>query len=123
MEKKIRIKIDQLEFSGQLNDTRIAGKIWEALPLTAAFQFWGDEIYFPIPVMESRMEKPRETVDLGDLGYWPDGNCFCIFYGLTPVSSPGNIRPASAVEVIGRVGDPEGFKQVKKTGKIKVEGA
>ena len=121
MEKKIRIKIGSVEFPGRLNQTRIAGLIWEALPLTASFQFWGDEIYFPVPVKEQAMENPQVIVSLGDLGYWPDGHCFCIFYGLTPASRPGEIKPASAVEVIGRVEDYEGFKTVKSTGSILIE--
>jgi uncharacterized protein len=121
LEKKIWIRIGAREFSARLNDTRTAKLIWAALPITASFNFWGDEIYFPIPVKETRMENPRKTVNLGDLGYWPDGHCFCIFFGLTPISSPGNIKPASAVEVIGRVEDPEAFKQVQGPGKIIID--
>ena len=121
MKRKIVIRIGAEDFAARLNDCRTAGLIWEALPISASFNFWGDEIYFPIPVRESRIEDPRETVDPGDLGYWPDGHCFCIFFGLTPISSPGNIRPASAVEVIGRVEDPEAFKQVRGTGLIIID--
>jgi hypothetical protein len=120
LEKKIRIRIGTREYSARLNETRVAGLIWEVLPITAAFQLWGEEIYFPIPVQEERLENPQSTVNLGDLGYWPDGNCFCIFYGLTPISGPGEIKPASAVEVIGRVEDPEAFRQMKAPGKITV---
>jgi uncharacterized protein len=119
--KNIWIRIGTLEFSARLNDTRTAGLVWDALPITASFNFWGDEIYFPIPVQETRMENPRETVDLGDLGFWPEGNCFCIFYGLTPISGPGEIKPASAVEVIGRVKDYEGLKKIQAAGMIVVE--
>ncbi len=121
MKRKIVIRIGAADFSARLNDTRTAGLIWEALPISASFHFWGDEIYFPIPVKETGMENPRVTVDPGDLGYWPEGHCFCIFFGLTPISSPGNIKPASAVEVIGRVEDPEAFKQVQGTGKIIID--
>jgi hypothetical protein len=121
MEKRIRIRIGALEFSARLNDTRIAGLIREALPLTASFNLWGDEIYFPVPVEEKGMEDPRTFVDPGDLGYWPEGHCFCIFYGPTPISGPGEIKPASAVEVIGRVEDPGAFRKIKGPGKITVE--
>lgn len=121
MEKSIRIRIGAREFPARLNDKRIAGLIWEALPVTASFNLWGDEIYFPVPVEEKRMENPRAFVDPGDLGYWPDGHCFCIFYGLTPSSSPGEIKPAGAVEVIGRVEDPEAFRKIKGPGEITIE--
>ena len=56
---------------------------------------------------------PRETVDLGDLGYWLQGSCFCIFFGPTPMSRGDEIRPASEVEVFGKLdGDPKEFKKV-----------
>jgi uncharacterized protein len=121
MEKGIRIQIGERAFEARLNDTKIAGMIWEALPISAPFNFWGDEIYFSIPVREKTLEFPKEVVEAGDLGYWPDGPCFCIFYGLTPISSPGIIKPASPVEVIGRVEDYKGFKGVKGTAGIILE--
>ena len=59
-------------------------------------------------------ELPQETVDIGDIAYWPPGNAFCIFFGETPASVDGNIKPASAVTVIGKLeSDPEVLKRVK----------
>ena len=59
-------------------------------------------------------ESPREVVELGDLAYWPPGKAFCIFFGPTPMSRGNEIRPASAVNVVGRVsGDPRIFKPVR----------
>jgi uncharacterized protein len=123
MDKAIRIRIGDLKFEGRLNDTQIAGMIWEALPVTTSFNYWGDEIYFPIPVQQKTLQFPKEVVEAGDLGYWPDGSCFCIFYGMTPISSPGKIKPASAVEVVGRVEDYQGFKGIKGTERIILERA
>jgi hypothetical protein len=68
MDKVIRIRIGNLAFEARLNDTKIAGTIWEALPISAAFNFWGDEIYFPIPVHQKTLQSPREVVEAGDLG-------------------------------------------------------
>jgi hypothetical protein len=54
----------------------------------------------------------QEVVQSGDLGYWPSGNAFCIFFGPTPMSDEGEIRPASAVNVIGKViSDEERLKE------------
>jgi len=50
-------------------------------------------------------ESAAVVVNVGDLGYWPTGRAFCIFFGLTPGSVPGEIRPASAVNLVGRVTD------------------
>ncbi len=84
---------------------------------------WGDEIYFGIPV-ECGPENPRETVELGDLAYWLQGRCFCIFFGPTPMSRGNEIRPASEVEVFGRLdGDPKEFKKVASGAKVSIEKA
>jgi len=113
MEKKIKIKAGKVEVLAQLNDSKIAGLIWEALPISASTNTWGDEIYFSIPVT-AKLENPIEAVEKGDLGYWPEGKSFCIFFGLTPISSKDEIKPASSVEIVGKLsGNPEKFKKVE----------
>lgn len=112
MSRNIRITAGLVEMDAMLNDTDTAQAVWNALPITAAANTWGDEIYFGIPV-NADLEQGQEVVDLGDLGYWPPGRAFCIFFGPTPASRGDEIRPASAVTVIGRVtGDATHFKQV-----------
>jgi len=93
------------------------------LPIEARANTWGDEIYFGIPVKVGP-ENPREVVELGDLAYWPPGNAFCIFFGRTPASRGDEIRPASAVNVFGRVeGDPKVFKKVRSGDAVRIERA
>jgi len=100
-----------------------ARRIWEALPIEARANTWGDEIYFGIPV-DADPENPREVVDLGDLAYWPPGNAFCIFFGRTPASRGDEIRPTSAVNVFGKVkGDPKVFKKVRSGERVRIERA
>jgi hypothetical protein len=109
----IRIRVGQLTMEARLHDTPIAQKIARALPIHASFNTWGDEIYFVIPVTSELDENASEVVELGDLGFWPPGKAFCIFFGQTPMSRPGEIRPASAVNIVGKViGDATQFKQV-----------
>ena len=96
---------------GELNDTSTAQKVADKLPLKAPFNTWGEEIYFTIPVDAELDETAQDEVEIGDLGYWPTGKAFCIFFGQTPMSTPGNIIPASPVNIIGRVvGDATKFK-------------
>jgi hypothetical protein len=97
---------------------KTAKAIWEALPMEARVNIWGDEIYFSIPIsLES--ENPKAIVQLGDIGYWPPGNAFCIFFGPTPASTGDEIRPASPVNVFGRViGNSKIFKKVRVGEKI-----
>ena len=102
MRKAIQIKVGDIELEAALNDSRTADAIWEVLPLKTRFNTWGDEIYFSIPV-SIELEKGQELVEVGDLGYWPQGNAFCIFFGPTPMSRGGEVRPASAVTVFGNI--------------------
>ncbi|MFC1532862.1 cyclophilin-like fold protein [Thermodesulfobacteriota bacterium] len=119
---RIRIVIGNLAIEGELNDTSTARKVAEILPISAHFDTWGEEIYFTIPVVSELDESAREVVKLGDLGYWPTGKAFCIFFGQTPMSSPGKIIPASAVNIIGSViGDVETFKEVMNESEITLE--
>lgn len=100
-----------------------AKNIYESLPITGKANLWGDEIYFSIPV-DTPAENGKTVVDLGDIAYWPPGNAFCIFFGPTPMSKGDEIRPASAVNVIGKIiGDPKLFKKVKSGEKVEIEKA
>ena len=122
-ERRIRITAGSVTADAVLNDGSTAKAVWDALPLAVPGQTWGDEIYFSIPV-NAKPESPRETVELGDLGYWPPGSALCIFFGPTPASHGNEIRPASAVNVFGRVqGDPTVFKKVRSGTTIRVERA
>jgi len=113
----------KLEVLAELNDSRIAGLVGEALPITSAASIWGDEVYFGIPV-RAGLENPRDTVEQGDLGYWPEGPALCIFFGPTPISSPGEIRPASAVDVVGRLlGKAQQFRMVRTGDTVKLKEA
>ena len=111
MGRKIRIKVGQIEATAELNDTRTAQAIWETLPVKGRANLWGDEIYFSIP-LNLELELGQELVSIGDLGYWPQGNAFCIFFGPTPISQGDEIRPASPVTVFGKIiGKPTIFKE------------
>ncbi len=124
MERKIRIKAGKVEAEAILNDSATAGKIWEILPIEARGDTWGDEIYFSIPVNAALEQNAREVVELGDLGYWPTGHAFCIFFGPTPMSRGEEIRPASAVNVVGKIsGDARLFKKVGDGAAIRIERA
>lgn len=101
------------------NSTALA--IWEALPIEGRANTWGDEIYFSIP-LSLEPENPKEVVEEGDLGYWPPGNAFCIFFGPTPVSRGDEIRPSSPVNVFGKIiGNPRIFKKVKGGEPVRIE--
>lgn len=120
----IVISIAGEKVSAELNNSDTAIAIRDKLPIEADFSTWGDEIYFSIPV-KLGSENIKDVVEPGELGYWPPGNAFCIFYGATPGSTEDEIRPASPVNPIGKVkGDPKVFKTLaSKSGRIRIEKA
>jgi len=119
---KIKITVGHLSMEAELNDSPTARKVAEALPIRTSFSTWGEEIYFSIPVQAGLDDTAREVVELGDLGYWPTGSAFCIFFGQTPMSEPGKIVPASAVNIIGKViGDATKFKEVMREKEVTLE--
>ncbi|MCZ6634734.1 MAG: cyclophilin-like fold protein [bacterium] len=121
MPEAIQITVGEITLDAELNDSNTAAQILDVLPLTCSFNTWGDEIYFAIPV-DADPEDPQETVALNDLGYWPPGQAFCIFYGQTPASVGDEIRPASPVNPIGRVlGDATVLKDVSGVREISLE--
>ncbi len=121
MARRLKIGAGGVTAFAELNDSRTADAIWKALPIDARASTWGDEIYFSIPV-ECAPESPREVVEMGDLGYWPPGSAFCIFFGPTPASRGDEVRPASPVNVVGRLrGDAKVFKAVRAGTKVTIE--
>ncbi len=121
MPRTMRITTESIAMDAELNESWTASQIWEALPITSSGNTWGDEIYFSIPV-DAELENGQDIVELGDIAYWPPGKAFCIFFGPTPMSRENEIRPASAVNVIGKLlGDATNFKQVKNEEKVTLE--
>ncbi len=124
MEKKIKILTGSLKVEAELNESKTAQLIWDALPIEGKANLWGEEIYFGIPVKTGPEEGAREVVSPGELGYWPPGHAFCIFFGRTPASRGEEIRAASAVILIGKVlTDPKVFLKAKDGAKITLEKA
>ena len=121
-DRQIQISTGNLTLTATLNDLETANQLWESLPITGRVQIWGDEIYFSIPVNVEEESDSQETVRAGAVAYWPPGSALCLFWGPTPVSAPGEIRPASAVNVVGIIdNDPTLLAQVPAGSEIVVE--
>jgi hypothetical protein len=118
---KIRIETGNINLVAELNGSDTANRIYQMLPLSGMANVWGDEIYFTIPVHLDQDADARQEVGIGDLGFWPVGDAFCIFFGPTPVST-GNIPTAySPVNVFGHIlGDATELKKVKDGDEIMV---
>ncbi len=121
--KQIKIKFPSTNFEVKaiLNDTNIANKIYEVLPQESVAHTWGEEIYFELP-LKLENEIPTVNVEIGDIAWWPDGSCFCIFFGKTPVSNTSKPKPYSEVTIVGNIELTkeilEKLKQVKSNSKV-----
>jgi hypothetical protein len=121
---EIMITAFEISLPAELNDSPTAQQIWEALPIEGRANVWGDEIYFEIPVMASQAADARVEMEVGELGYWPVGHAFCIFFGPTPVSVDEQPRAYSPVNVLGQVlGDATQFKMVPNGTLVRLERA
>jgi hypothetical protein len=89
------------------NSPKTVESFLKKLPFTLELNVWGDEIYTSSSPISISEENPKSPVSLNDVAYWPTGKAICLFYGPTPISKNGKITPASPVNVIGKIIDPD----------------
>ncbi len=117
----ITISAGSIVLTAELNDTPTAQQVWDALPIEGTATRWGDEIYFEIPVIAGQETNARAQVEVGELGYWPEGKAFCIFFGPTPSSTDQRPRAYSPVNILGRVsGDATLLRRVADGAPIRI---
>ena len=122
MSTSIRITAGDTTVQAELNDGATAEGIAAKLPIEGRAQRWGEEIYFSIPVQAEIEPDASEVVQMGQLGYWPPGNAFCMFFGETPASQGDEIRAASAVNIVGVMqGDLSGLSDVPSGAAVRIE--
>ena len=120
-ERKITVTAGSVLVTATLNDSSTGEALWNALPLEASANTWGDEIYFRIAVRADEEDGASDVVDMGALAYWPPGQALCLFFGRTPASRGDEIRAASAVNVIGSIeGDATVLKHVESGARVVV---
>ncbi len=121
---RIVLSSGDVSLPAELNDGPTARQIWEALPIDGRANIWGDEVYFDILVVADQEPDARAEVEVGELGYWPVGHAFCIFFGPTPASVDDRPRAASPVNILGRVlGDVTRFRAVHSGDGVRLERA
>ncbi len=97
MARHLTIRSEEAGLKVELGDGPTAEEIWDRLPFEGPASLWGDEIYFEIPVSMELEDGARQTVEVGDVAYWPQGEALCIFFGPTPASTDEKPRAASPV--------------------------
>lgn len=89
------------------NSPKTVKSFLEKLPFTLELNVWGDEIYTSSSPISIPEENSKSPVSLNDVAYWPTGKAICLFYGPTPIGKNGEITPASPVNIIGKIIDPD----------------
>lgn len=116
----IRIAVGDVSLDGELNDTECAKAVARALPMTAEFRVWGDELHFDVTFDHEPSRRPDAAVSVGDLALWAEGRTLCIFFGPTPMSVAEDPVSAVPVTVVGTLQGVERLRASKESGTITV---
>ena len=117
---KIVFKTKNFGFYAELNNTPAAKEISKRLPINAIVYRWGDEIYVDTGI-DASPEGATLNINVGDVAYWPEGKCLCVFFGPTVISTGEKPVPASPVVVIGKtLASPEELRRVEENEKINI---
>lgn len=114
MGNRMRIRAGDVELECELADTTTAETLWMLMPVSGRATRWGDEFYFRVPEMMADPEPDaRDVLEIGDVGYWVEGQAIAIFFGPTPASRDDEPRAAAPVNVIGSItGDATAFRRL-----------
>jgi len=111
MKHTVQVKIPNLSLIilelDDANSPKTVNEFIEKLPFTVDLNVWGDEIYTSESPITQPEENAKSPVQLNDVAYWPTGKAICLFYGSTPIGNPGEITPASPVNVLGKIVSPD----------------
>ena len=122
--RRIRMTVGPVKLEAELKSNKTADSVYDALPIEAPVNTWGEEFYFKIPGVKDHRETATTQVKVGDVAFWGAGEMLAVFFGRTPMSTGPDPVPADRVNVIGRItGDATALRQAMGATRIKVEKA
>ncbi|MEO9308345.1 MAG: cyclophilin-like family protein [Nitrososphaera sp.] len=124
MMRKARLVISGIAIPVDLDDTNASTTVQEIInimPISTVIHVWGEELYTDGIPIDAKLENPKSLVSPMDVAYWPPGNALCFFFGPTPLSQNGEIKPYSPVTVIGKINPEMPFPKIAEGSKAKFE--
>ncbi|MFH2145163.1 MAG: cyclophilin-like fold protein [Candidatus Omnitrophota bacterium] len=117
---RVSFQTPTYNFIVEFNGTRAAREVISSLPLDSKISVWGDEIYFKTGIRVS-LGQDTTDVNIGDVAYWREGQCLCVFFGATPLSTGDKPVPASGVILIGKTEiNPQEARKIKDGDPVRV---
>jgi hypothetical protein len=102
MPTPVRIIVEGLELTGELNDSEAGRALARRLPLAWSADRWGREYYGPLDKTVEPVSGPgKEEMAVGELAFHPPSGLLCLFFGRTPASRGEQPRAAFPVLSVG----------------------
>lgn len=103
-ERRVRLRAGDVELFARLRETPTSEALWMLLPVEGRAARWGEEFYFRVPAMlADREDDAREVMEVGEIGYWVEGQAIAVFFGPTPASRADEPRAIAPVNVLGAI--------------------
>jgi len=101
----VRLLIEGLELSGELNDSEAGRALAGRLPLAWSADRWGREYYGPLDqAVGNPQGQGKQDMAVGELAFHPESGLLCLFFGPTPMSQNETPRAAFPVLPVGMLG-------------------
>jgi hypothetical protein len=102
--RRVRLRAGDVEVYAELRDTPTVDTLWMLLPVEGRAARWGKEFYFTLPAMVAEKEPDqRDVMEIGEIGYWVEGQAVAIFFGPTPASRDDEPRAITPINVLGKI--------------------
>lgn len=84
----VKLTIGKIVIGVELLDTPTAKAIAANLPFASKAKISGDEVYIETPVIAELEDDAKHHTQLGDICFWPEGQCMVLRFGPAPVVIP-----------------------------------